>query len=109
MISEKKTDFSFQLKPKTGWRNRELGAPLPVALTFDLSHGAQVLLKAVVKLWIGDGLEVTGVNTPGGRSVAAFAHAGVVAQAALVQVRVSQGVLRRNPLGLEVKGNRDLT
>lgn len=77
-----------------------------MALTFDLSHGAQVLLKAVVELGIGDGLEVTGVNTPGGRGVAAFTHAGVVAQAALVQVRVSQGVLGRNPLGLEVKHKR---
>lgn len=105
MISEGKTSFSVQLKPKTGWKNRErqLGG-----LTFDLSHGAQVLLKAVVKLGIGDGLEVTGVNTPRGRRVAAFTHAGVVAQATLVQVRVSQGVLRRNALGLEVKHNRDL-
>lgn len=108
MISERKTNFSFQIKPKTGWEIRETAQKLAVGLTFDLSHGAQVLLKAVVKLGIGDGLEVTGVNTPRGRRVAAFAHAGVVAQAALVQVRVSQGVLRRNALGLEVRHNQDL-
>lgn len=67
-------------------------------LTFDLSHRAQVLLKAIVKLGISDRLEVTGVNPAGGCGVAAFAHARVVAQPPLVQVRVSQGILRRDPL-----------
>lgn len=62
-------------------------------LTFDLPHRAQVLLKAIVELGVGDRLEVAGVNTAGGCGVAAFAHAGVVAQPALVQVRVGQGVL----------------
>lgn len=81
---------------------------LAVALTFDLSHRAEVLLEAVVELGISDGLKVTGVDAPRGCGVAAFTHAGVVAQATLVQVRVSQGVLRRNPLGLEVENNRDL-
>lgn len=81
---------------------------LAVALTFDLSHRAEVLLEAVVELGIGDGLKVTGVDASRGCGVAAFTHAGVVAQATLVQVRVSQGVLRRNPLGLEVENNRDL-
>lgn len=62
-------------------------------LTFDLSHRAQVLLKAIIKLGISDGLKVTGVNTAGGCGVAAFAHACVVAESTLVQVRVSQGIL----------------
>lgn len=75
-------------------------------LTFDLSHSAQVLLEAIVKLGGRDRLEVTGVNPAGGRGVAAFAHAGVVAQPTFVQVRVSQGVLRRDPLGLETKHTR---
>lgn len=74
-----------------------------MSLTFDLSHGAQVLLKAVVELGLGDGLEVAGVDAPGGGGVAAPAHAGVVAQATLVQVRVGQRVLRRDPLGLRVQ------
>lgn len=81
---------------------------LAVALTFDLSHRAEVLLEAVVELGISDGLKVTGVDASRGCGIAAFTHAGVVAQATLVQVRVSQGVLRRNPLGLEVENNRDL-
>lgn len=79
-----------------------------LGLTFDLSHRAEVLLKAVVKLGVGDGLKITGVDASRGRGVAAFTHAGVVAQAALVQVGVSQGVLRRNPLGLHVKHSRHL-
>lgn len=65
---------------------------------FDLSHRAQVLLKAIIKLGISDGLKVTGVNTAGGCGVAAFAHACVVAESTLVQVRVSQGILCWNPL-----------
>lgn len=69
--------------------------------TFDLSHRAQVLLKAIIKLGISDRLEVIGVNTARGRGVAAFAHARVVAQSTLVQVRVSQRILRWNPLWLE--------
>lgn len=61
---------------------------------FDLPHRAEILLKVIVKLGISDGLEVAGVHASGGGGVAAFAHAGVVAQATLVQVRVGQGVLR---------------
>lgn len=63
-----------------------------------MSHRAQVLLKAIIKLGISDGLKVAGVNPAGGRGVAALAHAGVVTQPALVQVRVCQSVLRRDPL-----------
>lgn len=96
------------MKPKEGGETRTTAQRLPEGLTFDLSHGAQVLLKAVVKLGVGDGLKVTGVNTPGGCGVAALTHAGVVAQAPLVQVRVRQGVLRRNALGLEVRHNEGL-
>lgn len=62
--------------------------------TFDLSHRAQVLLKAIIKLGISDRLKVTGVNTARGCGVAAFAHACVVPQSTLVQVGVSQGILR---------------
>lgn len=96
------------MKPKEGGEIRATAQRLPEGLTFDLSHGAQVLLEAVVKLGVGDGLEVTGVNTPGGGGVAAFTHAGVVAQAPLVQVWVRQGVLRRNALGLEGRHNQGL-
>lgn len=60
--------------------------------TFDLSHGAQILLKAIIKLGVGDGLEVAGVHAARGGGVAAFAHARVVAKSTLVQVRVSQGI-----------------
>lgn len=49
-------------------------------LTFDLSHRAQVLLEAIVKLRISDRLKVTGVNPARGCGVAALAHARVVAQ-----------------------------
>lgn len=65
---------------------------------FDLSHRAQVLLKAIIKLGIGDRLEVAGVNTARGCCVAAFAHARVVTQSTLVQVWMSQRVLGWNPL-----------
>lgn len=63
-----------------------------------MSHRAQVLLKAIIKLGISDRLKVAGVNPARGRGVAAFAHAGVVSQPALVQVRVCQSVFRRDPL-----------
>lgn len=43
-----------------------------------MSHRAQVLLKAIIKLGISDRLKVAGVNPARGRGVAAFAHAGVV-------------------------------
>lgn len=73
------------------WR---LPAYLEDEPTFDVSYRAQVLLKAIVKLGISDRLKVTGVNPARGRGVAAFAHAGVVAQPSLVQIRVSQGIFR---------------
>lgn len=76
------------------WR---LPAYLEDEPTFDVSYRAQVLLKAIVKLGISDRLKVAGVNPARGRGVAAFAHAGVVAQPSLVQVRVSQGIFRRDP------------
>lgn len=72
-------------------------------LTFDLSDRAEVLLKAIIKLGISDRLKVTCVNTARGSGVAAFAHACVVAQSTLIQVRVSQSILRWNPLWLETK------
>lgn len=53
-----------RLRSPTAKDRTENSGPPPLGLTFDLSHGAQVLLKAVVELGIGDGLEVTGVNAP---------------------------------------------
>lgn len=74
--------------------------------TFDLSHRAQILLKVIIKFGISDRLKVTGVNTARGCGVAALAHACMVAQSTFVQVGVSQGVLRWNPLCLETKQTR---
>jgi len=96
-ITEMSRTFILKGKNETA----ETGSSAP--LTFDPSHRAQVLLEAVVELGIGDGLKVAGVDAAGRRGVAARAHAGVVAQPALVQVRVGQGVLRRDPLGLETQ------
>lgn len=76
---------------------QELAGSQP-QLTFDMSHRAQVLLKAIIKLGISDRLKVAGVNPARGRGVAAFAHAGVVTQPALIQVGVCQSVFRRDPL-----------
>lgn len=50
--------------------------------------------------------EVAGVDAAAGHRVAALTHAGVVAQAAFVQVRVGQGVAAGDPFGLraQIKG-----
>ncbi len=69
-------------------------------LTFDLPNWRQVLLKTIVKLGVGDRLKVTGVDAARGSGVAAFAHAGVVPQTPLIQIRVCQCVLCRDPLRL---------
>lgn len=58
---------------------------------------------------LGDGLEVAGVDPPTGDGVAALAHTGVVAQPALVQVRVGQRVAARDPLGLDTNNHTSLT
>lgn len=75
----------------------------PGKLTFDLSNRAQVLLESIVKLRICHWLKVAGVNTARRCGVAAFAHACVVAQSTLVQVRVGQGILSWDPLWLETQ------
>lgn len=72
--------------------------------TFSLPHGQQAVLVAVAERSLGDRLEVPGVNSPAGNGIAALTHAGVVAQAAFVQVRVGQGVAAGNPFGLETNG-----
>lgn len=51
-------------------------------------------------------LKVTRVNSPAGDGVAALAHAGVVAQATFVQVRVGERVAAGDPLGLGAEEKR---
>lgn len=48
-------------------------------------------------------LKVTRVNSPAGHGVAALAHAGVVAQAPFVQVRVGERVAAGDPFGLDAE------
>ncbi len=69
-------------------------------LTFDLPNWRQVLLKTIVKLGVGDRLKVTGVDAARGSGVAAFTHARVVPQTPLIQIRVCQCILCRDPLRL---------
>lgn len=70
-----------------------------VCVTFDLVHGGQLALPGVVEGVRGDRFEVGRVVAGGRRgAVAAFAHARMVAQAALLQVGVGQGVHHRNAL-----------
>ena len=69
--------------------------------TFSLPHRQQAVLIAVAERTLGYRLKVPGVNPAAGDGVAALTHAGVVAQTALVQVRVGEGIAARNPLGLE--------
>ena len=72
--------------------------------TFPLPDGQQAVLVAVAEGALGHGLEVSGVDASAGDGVAALAHAGVVAQPALVQVRVGQSVAAGDTLGLETGG-----
>lgn len=60
---------------------------------------------------LGHRFEVTGVDAAAGDRVAALTHAGVVAQAAFVQVRVGQGVAAGDPFGLcaQIKGDLHAT
>lgn len=75
--------------------------------TFSLPHGQQAVLVAVAERPLGHRLEVAGVNSSAGDGVAALTHAGVVAQAAFVQVRVGEGIAAGDPLGLDVKRGRE--
>lgn len=59
---------------------------------FALPHGQQAVLVAVAEGPLRHGLEVSGVNATAGNGVTALAHAGVVPQPTLVQVRVREGV-----------------
>lgn len=66
-------------------------------LTFDLMHRGQLPLPAVVEGVMRRGLQVGRVvPRGGGRAVAAFAHARVVAKPALLQVRVGERVHDRD-------------
>lgn len=74
--------------------------------TFALPHRQQAVLVAVAERPLRHRLEVARVNSPAGDGVAALAHAGVVAQATLVQVRVGQRVAAGDPFGLDTEGGR---
>ena len=74
--------------------------------TFALPHGQHAVLVAVAERLLGGRLKVPGVNSPTRHRVAALAHAGVVTQAPLVQVRVGEGVAAGDTFGLEVKTQR---
>ena len=69
-------------------------------LVLDLGHAGELLLPLVGKGALRDGLEVADVLARARllRGEAAGAHARVVAQAALVQVRVVQRLGHRDPL-----------
>lgn len=68
--------------------------------TFDLVHGGELPLPAVVEGVRRDRLEVGRVVSRGGRrAVAALAHARVVAQPPLLEVRVRQRVHHGYSLG----------
>lgn len=60
--------------------------------TFSLPHRQQAVLVAVAEGTLGYRLKIAGVNSPAGNRVAALTHAGVVAQAPFIQVRVGEGV-----------------
>lgn len=75
--------------------------------TFSLPHRQQTVLVAVAERPLGDRLEVAGVNSPAGNRVAALTHAGVVAQAPFVQVRVGEGVAAGDPFSLGGKKHRE--
>ena len=68
--------------------------------TFALPDRQQAVLVAVAEGPLGGRLEVPGVDAATGHRVAALAHAGVVAQPALVQVGVGQCVAAGDTLGL---------
>lgn len=74
--------------------------------TFSLPHRQQAVLVAVAERPLGHRLEVARVHSAAGNRVAALTHAGVVAQAALIQVRVGQGVAAGDPFGLDRKTGR---
>lgn len=76
--------------------------------TFSLPHRQQAVLVAVAEWPLGHRLEVAGVNSSAGNRVAALTHAGVIAQAAFVQVRVGEGIAARDPFGLHVKRGEGL-
>ena len=61
-------------------------------LTFDFGDGGEFVLEGVAEGLEAAVLEVAGVLSALGGVVAALAHAGMVAQATLVQVRVRQGI-----------------
>lgn len=90
------TGRQSQPQPTVSMVTRRRAPPL----TFALPHGQQAVLVAVAERALSHRLEVAGVHAPAGDGVAALAHAGVVAQAALVQVGVGQGVAAGDPLGL---------
>lgn len=71
--------------------------------TFSLPHRQQAVLVAVAERPLGHRLKVAGVNSSAGNRVAALTHAGVITQAAFVQVRVRERIAARDPFGLDVK------
>lgn len=72
--------------------------------TFPLPHGQQAVLVTVTEGTLGYRFKVPGVNSAAGNGVTALTHAGVVAQAAFVQVWVREGVAAGYPLRLEGNG-----
>ena len=69
---------------------------------FDLIDGLQVSFERVIEWLADDRLQIGDVVTSAVDGRTATTHAGVVAQLALLQVRVRQGVLARDALVLRV-------
>lgn len=87
-------------------RSRDGRLVTGAAATFALPHRQQAVLVAVAEGPLRHRLKVAGVDPAAGDGVAALTHAGVVAQATFVQVRVGQRVAARDPLGLDGKTGR---
>lgn len=66
---------------------------------FALPDREQAVIVAVAEVAVGGRFKVPRVHAPTGHRVAALAHARVVAQTALVQVGVGEGVAARDPFG----------
>lgn len=73
---------------------------------FDLIDGLQVAFEGVIEWLTHDGLQVTDVSSGPIDGGAAATHARMVPQFPLLQIRVSQCVLTRDPLVLQPQLDR---